>query len=264
MNNWSGFLELVSYKSKEFLGSAQKSSLFLELFSKLSRVVKEQYSESSEVFQKFCGAIQMKTQLLELIKNRYIESAAFLDECFKHAEKNLTKYATSADPEVLREASEFSERFRFARKSVILDIESFLVFSRVLLDYVPWMLQPFLRGHVAKQEPSTVDFRKFCEWFRDNPNNMIDEEISNFLLEFYEWFMEKLRNPRNDLVVHLERRYTLDRFSSYGTIIRFKYFPLASENSNELFKLTSPVVLFDRILKFLKELEDHFLRILTS
>jgi len=40
------------------------------------------------------------------------------------------------------------------------------VFLRILLDYVTWMIKPYLNGHITKQDPKTVDFRQFCEWFR--------------------------------------------------------------------------------------------------
>lgn len=237
--------------------------MFLELFYKLSKVVEEKHPNSSEGFKKFCGAIQMKMQLLELIKNRYRDSASFLDECFKEAEKKLGLYATSANPEVLRKSHEFSERFHFARKSVILDIESFLVFSRVLLDYVPWMMRPFLKGYVTKQNPATFDFRKFCEWFKKNPDKVIDLKFSNFILEFYDWFMEKLRNPRNDLVIHLNQKYTLDKFSSNGSIIRFKHSPII-QGEPSVYELTSPILLFEKILEFLKVFEDHLVGVLNK
>ena len=74
------------------------------------------------------------------------------------------------------------------------------------------MIKSYLKGHITKQEPKTVDFRQFCEWFRDNPDTVIDEEFNEFLIDFYDWFMKNLRNPRNDLVVRLKREYTLDSF----------------------------------------------------
>ena len=258
-----GFLDLTSIKVNKSISSTQKLSMFLELFNKLSKIVEKKYPDSSEGFKKFCGAIQNKIQLLELIKNRYGDSASFINECFEEAEKNIRLYATSADPEILKKSHEFSERFHFARKSVILDIESFLVFSRVLLDYIPWMMRPFLKGYVTKEDPATVDFRKFCEWFKKNPNKVIDTTFSKFILEFYEWFMEKLRNPRNELVIHLNRKYTLDKFSSNGSVIRFKHSPTI-DGEPSVYELTSPILLFETIHTFLKDFEAHFLRILAN
>lgn len=199
-------------------------------------------------------------RLLELIKYRYMDSHALLMDCFEEYKRHKVEYTTSADPKILKNASEFSERYRFARGLLKVDIESFLVFSRVVLDYIPWMLEPLLKGVVTLHMPSTYDFREFCEWFRDNPSLVKDREFSEFLLSFYGWFMTNLRNPRNDLVIHLKRKYILDRFSSDGKILRMKHSPWAcpGDEPEGEFELTSPVELFDHIYEFLIQLEAHF------
>jgi len=130
------------------------------------------------------------------------------------------------------------------------------VFSRIVLDYVPWMIKPYLKGHITKQDPKTVNFRQFCEWFRDNPDKVIDEEFNEFLIDFYDWFMKNLRNPRNDLLVHLKREYTLDSFSSDGKVVRLKYSMNNSNDSVEKrYDLTSPIILFEKIYEFLISLK---------
>ena len=75
--------------------------------------------------------------------------------------------------------------------------------------------------------------------------------------------MINLRNPRNELVIHLRRRYTLDSFSSNGTVIRAKYLKIGSRDSaEEKFELISPTESFTKIYEFLRGLEIHFLKIL--
>jgi len=202
-------------------------SLFLELFLKLDKKIKSDYTDSYNTFNHFRGAIILKIQLLELIKFRFLASQTQINQCFREMEQRGAEFTLSPDPIILKEASEFSNRFDLARRSLKLDIESFLVFSRVVLDYIPWMFQPYLKGYVASQEPATYDFRQFCEWFQDNPNLVKDREFREFLLNFYSWFMTNLRNPRNDLVIHLKRKYTLDKFSVDGKILRMKHSPWA-------------------------------------
>lgn len=257
----SGLQELDLNKKSS--SAIQKVSWFFELFSKMNNIVEKNYSESHTQFTQYRGAIQRKMRLLELIKNRYVNDASLVEECFMIAKKKLNLYATSADPNILKEASNFSELFAYARTSITLDIESFLVFSRVVLDYIPWMIKPYLKGHVTKEEPKTIDFRKFCEWFRDNPNKIIDDEFNEFLMNFYHWFMKNLRKPRNDLVIHLKRTYTLDSFSSDGKVVRLKYSTIGLKDSvEERYDLTSPIILFEKIYEFLVDLESHFLKIL--
>lgn len=241
-----------------------KISYFFELFSKLDTKIQERYADSYDSYKNYRGAILLKMQLLELIKYRYMDSQVLINDCFEEFKRHKVAYKTSADPEILKNASEFSERFRFARRSLQVDIESFLVFSRVVLDYIPWMLQPFLKGVVALHMPSTYDFRKFCEWFRDHPDLVTDREFNEFLMRFYEWFMTNLRNPRNELVIHLERQYTLDRISFDGKIIRMRYSPETGPRDlpADEFQLISPVELFDHIYKFLIQLESHFVKLL--
>ncbi len=145
--------------------------------------------------------------------------------------------------------------------------EVYGVFSRIPLDYVPWMLQPFLKGYVATQSPKSGDFRVFCEWFRDNPDKAMDEDFKGYLLNFYYWFMNNLRNPRNDLVLHLDRYSskgkvcTFDSFLSDGKVVRLKYHPKVNSDE-EKFDLTSPIESFKKIYDFLIGLEGYFLKIL--
>jgi len=241
-----------------------KISFFFELFTKLDKKIKAEYPDAYNSFNHFRGAIILKMQLLELIKYRYMDSQALVNDCFKEFARNKVAYTTSADPEILKRASEFSERFRFARGLLKVDIESFLVFSMVVLDYIPWMLEPFLKGVVTLQTPATNSFRRFCEWFRDNPKLVKDREFSEFLLSFYGWFMTNLRNPRNDLVIHLNRKYTMDKFSADGKILRMKHSPWAGSRGEPEgeFELISPVELFDHIYEFLIQLESHFVKLL--
>ena len=253
-----------SYTNNELPSTRMKLSLFLELFSKMDRIIKKKLPESHTQFFQYRGAIQRKMQQLELIKNRYIDSASLTGKCFEIFSKKWKLYSTSANLNVLKEASEFSEFFNFARRSTILDIESFLVFSRVVLDYIPWILQPYLKGNITKQEPKTVNFREFCKWFQDNPDKVIDEEFNEFLKNFYDWFTKNLREPRNDLVIHLQRRYTLDSFSSDGKVVRLRYFTIGDKDSEEKYDLTSPEILFEKIFEFLMDLEGYLIKILAS
>ena len=111
MKIYSGCLELSANNQ---LSTLQKTSLFLELFSKMNKIIDEKYPKSGTQFSQFRGAIRIKMQLLELIKNRYIVDATRVEKCFKIAEKKLGLYATSADQRVLKEADEFSRRFEVA------------------------------------------------------------------------------------------------------------------------------------------------------
>ncbi|MFX1508629.1 MAG: hypothetical protein ACFFDC_21310 [Promethearchaeota archaeon] len=254
-------LEIDSYEKKPPPILA-KIPHFFELFSKMNDIIDEKYSKSSAQFFQFRRAIQRKMQLLHLIKSRYLDSADLVKKGLNTAKRKLELY-TTADPNVLQEASEFSERWLLARRSLVLDLESFLMFSRVVLDHVPWMLQPCLKEYVAHEEPEIVDFQHFCEWFRDNPDKVKDEEFRSFLLHFYSWFLANLGNPHNDLVIHSKRTYTLDSISPNGQVIRFKYDRVGLEDSiEERFELPSPVVSFQKIYDFLIDLEDYFLKIL--
>jgi len=258
MKRSSGCLELDVNKP-----DSMKLTYFFSLFSRLNTIVDEKYPKLKPQFSSYRGALITKMQLLELIKYRYVMSARLVDECFEIADKKLSTYSTSADPSILKESSDFSERFRFSRRSIVLDIESFLVFSRVVLDYVPWILQPFLKGYITREEPKTTDFRQFCEWFRDNPDKVIDEKFKNFLLKFYYWFMDNLRNPRNDLVIHLKRNYTLDSFSSNGKVVRLMHLKNNSrDSSEEKFDLVSPIEAFKEVYNFIRDIEGYFVKIL--
>ncbi len=189
---------------------------------------------------------------------RYENSKQLFDAWMQEAEEKLGLYASSADPEILRQGDALARRCLYARKLIILDIESFLVFSRVMLDYVPWMVRPFLKGQISKNEPRTTDFRLFCDWFEDNRDDVHHEDFLTFILDFREWFYENLRDPRNELVIHLERQYTMDKFSVDGTILRMKY-SVPSGDPDETFQLGSPPILFKKLVEFHGTFETFFI-----
>jgi hypothetical protein len=236
-------------------------SSFIDLYMKLGNVIQDKYPDNYQRFSKFRSAIAFKMQLLEMIILRYEKSKKLYDAWMQEAQEKLKLYSTSADPEILREADAFSRRGDFARRSIILDIESFLVFSRVMRDNIPWMFQPFFRGIHTINEPRTTDFRLFCDWFEENQEDVLDKEFLEFILEFRNWFYVNLRNPRNELVIHLERHYTLDSFSSDGKIMRMKYSIESGprDTPESKFQLESPPILYEKLLKFHRALEKLFL-----
>lgn len=234
------------------------------IFHKLENLVQEKYPDKYSVIRSHGEAIRQKMQILELIQIRFQHSSALMEEWWKETHENLQLYVTSADPEILKRGNEFGKRGMLARTSIITDIESFLVFSRVVLDYIPWMLQPICQGIITSQEPKTYDFRQFCEWFINNPDKIIIQEFYDFISDFYDWFIPNLREPRNDLVVHLKRRYTLDSFSDDGSISRMKYIQGSGvkEGPEDTFQLPSVPVLYSELIEYLHSLENLLIKIL--
>jgi hypothetical protein len=233
-------------------------SYFFNLYNKLDKKIREHHPEEAQRFNTYRGAVISKTQLLEMLILRYEDSKNKYDAWWLEAQEKIGLYASSADPEILRQGDAFARRGLFARKSIILDIESFLVFARVMLDYVPWMVRPLLKGHISKNEPRTTDFRLFCDWFENNKDEVQHEDFLKFILDFRGWFYENLRDPRNELVIHLERQYTLDKFSADGTILRMKY-SVPGGDPDETFQLGSPPILFKKLLAFHESFETFFI-----
>ena len=240
--------------------------MYFNLYNELGNKIQEIHPDEFQTFSKFQSATASKMRLLDMIILRYNYSKKIYDEWWQETQANLRLYATSDDPEILRQSDAHARKGDFARRSIILDIESFLVFSRVMLDNIPWMLSPFFKIYISKNQPKTTDFRKLCDWFNKHPDEVEDKEFLKYILEFRDWFYENLRDPRNELVIHLERNSTYDAFSSDGKIIRSKNSP----NSDSRLihgmgkQLGSPPLLFEELIKFHKKLERFFLEKINS
>jgi hypothetical protein len=156
------------------------------------------------------------------------------------------------------------ETFEFLQSvsALQLDADSFLIFSRIVLDRIPIILQPLYKGIVTKNEPSTINMKKHLDWFSKNAKDVIDSVFLSKMIIFKKFFEEELREPRNEIVVHPKRKHYRSSISNDGTLTRHEY---EYDNTEKIWKPVKimPIkdidYLYKEIWKFILYLNEFFL-----
>ncbi|MCW4050842.1 MAG: hypothetical protein NWE89_14010 [Candidatus Bathyarchaeota archaeon] len=149
--------------------------------------------------------------------------------------------------------------------SMKLEVDSFLIFSRIVLDKIPRVLKPVFRKTVTKRAPRTGDFKRFIEWFNDNPDQVTDDNFLRTMLKFRDIFLYELREPRNQAIVHPEaRQYTTAIDAKDGTI---KYIEYQLHNNvwdiKTIYEIRHLSELFNDIKNYIEYLDSYLLERLS-
>jgi len=191
--------------------------------------------------------LSFKLEYLELITLRYTHTKKRFVELF------------SKTPEMTSE-----ETFEFLQSvsALQLDADSFLIFSRIVLDRIPIILKPLYKGIVTKKEPSTINIKQHLDWFSKNTKYIKDSEFLSKMIIFKKLFEEELREPRNKIVVHPSRKHYRSSLSNDGNLTRYEY---AYDSTEKLWKVvkTMPIkdidYLYKEVWSFILYLNEFFL-----
>lgn len=234
-------------------------------FNELENIVQEKFPNHYPTFQHYHMEMIFKLEYIELIILRYItEKKVFeytVKKLFELSKENVHYSTESARARAQEENAMLSTEFLQYTKQLELDIDSFFIFSRVLLDRVPYLLKPFFKGIVTTQEPAYRDFKKYIDWFEDNSELILDSSFQKNMKSFRGFFYDLLRAPRNEFIVHPGRKHIQSSIRSNGSVTRYIYEYSPSKNRWEIeesFKLPDIYALKLTIVDFLAYLNEYF------
>lgn len=145
------------------------------------------------------------------------------------------------------------------RRILAIDVESYIIFSNIVLDNLIWMLGPLIKGNFTKNKPTYQSFGAFCDWIEKNHQDVKDLDFLNFMLEFKKWFEKNIRNPRNALIIHKYQSYTQDTFTENGIKReRRNASKNRTEPPEEVFLFEYPIHLHRKLLEYIYEIEQFF------
>ena len=183
--------------------------------------------------------------------NNYLKNIKSLSQKELQEESSILGYATIKQSSLLE-----------------LDIETFYIYARIMLDRLPYLLRPFLRGTVSNQDVTIRNFREFLDWFKKNPDDVLDVSFYEKILTFRRWFYKEIRDPRNEFIVHPEWAIITSAISHDGRVekIRYKSQKTGEKRTwlqTESINLPDINYLMKKIIEFLNFINIFFSEILS-
>jgi len=150
---------------------------------------------------------------------------------------------------------------------IFLDSNCFILNARILMDGTAY-LTSFLWRKITKERPCFGSFNQHKRWFckPQNKNKIIDKEYASYLLLNTDWFNNKLKKSRDELIVHRFRSsdsYYVDAFRlDSGTVLKanalFKDFDGNKAVEYDTRQIPDLNELMDNICGFLSFFDEHF------
>lgn len=173
--------------------------------------------------------------------------------------------------ELQQESAILGKQFVKYSRLLMLDTDSFFVFAKILLDRIPFLIKPLCRGIVTKQDVTipTHDFKRYLDWCKENPKSMLDPAFYDKMMSFRKWFEGKLREPRDDIIVHPRPHHFRSEIRFDGKLKRIRY-ELRTNGGKRVWKPTTSTEfpdisrLFKKIIEFLEFLNGYFSEKLRS
>jgi len=244
---------------------------YFALFAELEDLVKQKSPHEYESFRLYNMDLAFKLRYLELICLRYKDDK----KKWERTARRMSKFIENVKSESLSQKELQQESGILGKQSIqysellMLDIDSFFVFARILLDRITFLLKPLYKGTVTKQCVAMGkgnlrgSFKVQLDWFKNNPESVSDPTFYDKMISFRKWYYEKLREPRNKIIIH-----PLDIFSSEisleGKLKRIRYELRTIGEKREWKGMEStdfPEIseLFKKIIEFLEFLNGYFL-----
>jgi len=247
---------------------------YFALFAELEDLVKQKYPHEYETFRVYKMDLMFKLEYLELICLRYENDKKKWEQFGRRQSRFIenVKSESLSQKELQRESKILGKQFIQYSRLLMFDIDSFLVFANILLDRIPFLLRPLYKGIVTNRDIGKrhfENFREHLDWFQKNPESVLDSAFYDRMISYRKWFLEKLREPRNEIIVHPDWDTFRSEISFNGKLKRIRcelrtigekrvWMRMESTELPEISKL------FKKIIEFLEFLNGYFSEKVTS
>lgn len=239
------------------------------IFTELEDLVKQILPQEYETFRIYNMDLAFKLRYLEVICLRYRNDKTKWKQTAKRLSRFIENSESLSEDELQEESRILAKQTLQYSELLNLDIDSFFIFARILLDRIPYLLRPLYKGIVAEQEVATRDFREHLKWFKKHPESILDSTLYDRMISFGEWFEEELREPRNEWIVHPKWSHIRSSIGFDGEVERLRYESRRVGEKREWMMVETTELpeiprLFERIIGFLKFLNKHFSEKITG
>ena len=232
-------------------------------FTELEELVKLKRPNKYERFRYYNQGLNSKFRYLELIYLRYKDEKKNWNRLLERLNKFRENLELLSQDELQKESQELGKKTILYSNSLFLDIDSFFIFSKILLDRIPYLIKPLCKGIITNQDIAVYSFTDFVNWFKNNPEYVLDSIFYNEIISFGEWFKEKLKYPRDKIIVHPAWR-TISSIIKYDAKIERTVYKLRMDLDEEIWeeldslKMPDINVILEMIIKFLEFLNKYY------
>ena len=236
-------------------------------FTELEDLVKIKRPNEYERFRYYNMDLNSKFRYIELINSRYEDDKKNWNQILERFNKFRKKLELLSQDEFQKESQELGEKTILYSNSIVLDIDSFFIFSKILLDRIPYLLIPLTKGIVANQDIAERDLKEFVKWFKrakeKNPEYILDNTFCNELISFYNWFENNLKDIRDHIIVHPDWR-TIQSIIGYDAKLERTVYKLRMDLDEEIWEELDSLempdinVILEKIIMFLEFLNKYF------
>ena len=239
---------------------------YFQLFTELGDLVKQKLPQEYETFRSYNMDLAFKLRDLELICLRYEADKKKWNQHGKRLSTFIDNVKSKAlsQNELQQESEILGKQGILNSELLLLDIDSFFIFARILLDRIPLIIGPLQKNIVTKQDISGIaDFKKYLDWFEKNPQDVLDTEFYTKMISFRNWFYKKLRDPRNEIIVHSRRGIIRSEIGFNGKVTLLRH-DSKTIGKKKLWRITKTLELTDiseyikKIIEFLEFLSKYF------
>ena len=235
---------------------------YYAIFSDFENIVQTKYPHEYASFQKYSGDLILKIRCLEIICLRYEEDKKNHERIMDRMRRIIENVESFSQKELQDESATLGDLTIKHMSQLIVDVESFYIYARIMLDRLPYLLRPFLKGIVSNQNIAIRDFHKFLNWFENNSGEILDDSFKSEILSFRKWFLEQIRDPRNELIVHPEWDIVQQAILPDGTLQMRRLHENEDRMWLEIESIELPDIqnLMERIINFLEFINLFFSR----
>lgn len=236
-------------------------------FTELEELVKIKRPNEYERFLYYNLGLNSTFRNLEFIISRYEEDKKNVIKIFERLNKFNEKVERLSQDDLLKEIQEIDNKRRQYFTALVVDNDSFIIFSKVLLDEIPYLIKPLTKGIVTNQDVAVWDFTDFVDWFacarKKHPKDILDSTFSDEIISFGDWFKKKLKYPRDKIIVHPAKRTIKSILKSDAKLVRTLY-ELKMKGGEIIWKEIDSLempdikVILEKIVEFLDFLNKYF------
>jgi hypothetical protein len=247
---------------------------YFALFAELEDLVKQKYPNEYETFRFYNMDLAFKLRYLELICLRYADDKKKWKQYGRRQSRFIEniKSESLSQKELQQESGILGKQFIQYSELLMLDIDSFFVFANILLDRIPFLLRPLYKGKVTNRDIAKKHFKSFRKhlcWFQKNRESVLDSAFYDRIISYGNWFSEKLRELRNEIIVHPRWDTFRSEINFNGKLKRIRYKLQTIEGKRvwmktEFTELPNISRLFEKIIEFLEFLNGYFSEKVTS
>lgn len=232
-------------------------------FTELEDLVKSKFPKEYERFRFYNQDLNSKFRYLELIYLRYEEDKKNWNQILERLNKFRENLECLSQDELQKESQELGKKTISYSTALVLDIDSFFIFSKILLDRIPYLIRHLCKGIVSNQDIAAYSFTDFVDWFINNPEFSLDYTFSDEMISFGEWFKNNLKYPRDKLIVH-PAWHTISSIIRYDAKLERTIYELRMDGEEKIWRELDTLempdinVILEKIVKFLEFINKYF------